>query len=168
MGDSGCPRLSDEFLVRRIGLTAAGLLATLALALSLATSSRAKAPLSHTCSLTDRQFVETAKTNMAALGLWGQQYLNGDAKADEVVAEANRAEKIVGATSPTDPSLSQTRALMVAMFGEYARAIHAQAHQGDAGKHMFRAYGLANFAHNVLESASAPLRAKGCDVRPLL
>ena len=154
--------------MRRIGLTAAGLLATLALALSLATSSRAKAPLSHTCSLTDRQFVETAKTNMAALGLWGQQYLSGDAKPKEVVDEAKRAAKIVHGTSPTDPSLGKTRSLMIGMFTEYGKAIDAQAHHKDAGTHMFRAYGLANFAHTVLESAAPPLRRKGCDVRPLL
>jgi hypothetical protein len=58
------------------------------LALSVATSGRANAPLTHTCSVTDRQFLETAKTNMTALGLWGQQYLSGDAKAKEVVDEA--------------------------------------------------------------------------------
>ena len=138
------------------------------LALSVATSGRANAHVTHTCSVTDRQFIETAKTNMTALGLWGQQYLSGDAKAKEVVDEAKRAAKIVHATSPTDPSLGQTRSLMIGMFTEYGKAIDAQAKRGDAGTHMFRAYGLANFAHTLLESAAPALRRKGCDVRPLL
>jgi hypothetical protein len=33
---------------------------------------------------------------------------------------------------------------------------------------MYRAYGLANFAHTVLMRAEAPLAHLGCDVRPLL
>jgi hypothetical protein len=44
----------------RIGLTAAGLLAVLTLALTLATSGRARPNVLHTCSATDRQFIETA------------------------------------------------------------------------------------------------------------
>ena len=33
---------------------------------------------------------------------------------------------------------------------------------------MYRAYGLANFAHTVLLQAQAPLAQLGCDVQPLL
>ena len=154
--------------MRRIGLTAAGLLVTLTLALSLATSGRAKAPLAHTCSATDRQFIETAKTNITAIGLWGQEYLTGDAGAGEVVAEAKRAAQIVEGTQPSDPSLQQARTLMRSMFVEYGRAIRAHARHGDAGSHMFRAYGIANSTHEVLANAAPALAARGCDVAPLL
>ena len=95
--------------------------------LSHVATGRAKTPIGHTCSVTDRQFIDTAKTNLAAIGLWGQEYLSGDAKPKEVVSEATDAAKIVDGTSPTDPSLSQTRALMVSMFTEYAKAMQAQA-----------------------------------------
>lgn len=155
--------------MRRIGLYGAGLLIAFLLSLTLATTSRAKAPISHTCSVVDRQFIDTAGMNMTALSLWGQQYLNGDAQADDLVAEAKRAAQIVGGTSPTDPSLAQTRKLMVAMFGEYAKGIRAHARRhGNAGEHMGRAYGLANSAHDVLASAEPGLRRMGCDVQPLL
>jgi hypothetical protein len=33
---------------------------------------------------------------------------------------------------------------------------------------MYRAYGLANFAHTVLVRAQSPLDRLGCDIRPLL
>jgi hypothetical protein len=33
---------------------------------------------------------------------------------------------------------------------------------------MYRAYGLANFAHTVLLRAERPLDKLGCDVQPLL
>jgi hypothetical protein len=62
----------------------------------------------------------------------------------------------------------QTRALMQAMFGQYARAIVAKEHHKDSGKYIFRAYGFANFAHDILVQAQQPLLAHGCDIRPLL
>lgn len=105
---------------------------------------------------------------MTSLGAWSQDYLDGDASAGDVVAEADRAQKRVGATEPSDPSLTTTRALMLAMFGEYARAIQAKAHDKDSGKYIFRAYGLANFAHDVLVKAQPALLQRGCDVQPLL
>ena len=156
-------------LVRRIGLSAAGLIVVLLLALTLATTGRAgKAPVRHTCSVTDRDFIATAKTNLTAMGLWGEQYLSGDAEAADVVRQSKRAAAIVNGTSPTDPSLRSARKLMWAMFMEYGRAIQAHARKKDAGSHMFRAYGLANFAHQVLAAARPALRERGCDVTPLL
>jgi hypothetical protein len=45
----------------------------LTLALVLATSGRARPDLVHTCSATDRQFIETGRSNMTALELWSEQ-----------------------------------------------------------------------------------------------
>jgi hypothetical protein len=154
--------------MRRIALTAAGLVVAFTFGLSHVATGRAKTPMGHTCSVTDRQFIDTAKTNMAAIGLWGQEYLSGDAKPKEVVSEATDAAKIVDGTSPTDPSLSQTRALMVSMFTEYAKAMQAEARHRDASEHMYRTYSLASFARDVLEAAEPALAKRGCDVRPLL
>jgi hypothetical protein len=156
--------------MRRIALYGLGLLLASVLALSYAATSRAKVrgPVSHTCSVTDRAFIDTAKTNMTAIDLWGQEYLAGDATPEDVAAEAARAAKIVGATSPTDPSLAQTRRLLVAMFTEYRRAMEQQAKHGDAGEHIFHAYGLANFAHDVLLQAAPALDRRGCEVASLL
>jgi hypothetical protein len=155
--------------MRRIGLTAAGLLAMVTIALALVTSGRARPNLAiHTCSATDRQFIETARTNMTALGLWSEQYESGDAGGAELVKQARAGAKIVRATGPTDSSLQQTRRLLVGMLTEYARAVQLQDRHGDAGPHMYRAYGLANYAHTVLMRAEPPLFKLGCDIRPLL
>jgi hypothetical protein len=155
--------------MRRIGLTAAGLLAMVTIALALVTSGRARPNLAiHTCSATDRQFIETARTNMTALGLWSEQYESGDAGGAALVKQARAGAKIVRATGPTDSSLQQTRRLLVGMLTEYARAVQLQDRHGDAGPHMYRAYGLANYAHTVLMRAEPPLFKLGCDIRPLL
>jgi hypothetical protein len=150
----------------RIGLTAAGVLAVLLLALTLATSGRARPNMVHTCSATDRQFIETARTNMTALELWSEQYQSGEATKDDLVGQARTAARIVRGSRPTDYSLQQTRRLVTGMLTEYAKAV--QAKQRDAGPHMYRAYGLANFAHTVLVRAQSPLAQLGCDIRPLL
>ena len=94
----------------------------------------AQAPVRHSCSVTDKKFINVAELNMSALGLWSQDYIQGDAEASEVVAEAQKAAKRVGSTKPTDPSLLTTRALMKAMFVEYGKAIHADAHNRSSGK----------------------------------
>jgi hypothetical protein len=156
--------------MRRIVLYGIGLILASLLALSYAATSRAKArrPLTHNCAVTDRAFIEAAETNMAAISLWGQQFLDGDASAGDVAAQAGRAAKIVGATTPTDPSLTQTRQLLVAMFTEYRKAMEQQARHREAGRYMFHAYGLGNLAHDVLVDAQPPLARLGCDVAPLL
>jgi hypothetical protein len=139
-----------------------------ALALVLATSGRAKPNLVHTCSATDRQFIEDARTNMTAMQLWSEQYESGDASDDDVIGQADTAVKIMRGAGPTDWSLRQTQRLVVGMLTEYSKAIKAHKKHKDAGPHMYRAYGLANFAHTVLLHSEQPLSKLGCDVRPLL
>jgi len=137
-------------------------------ALSLVANGRARPALAHTCSATDRQFIQEGRTNMTALGLWGDQYASGDAKPAELVHEAEQAAGAMRAMGPTDPSLGETRRLMVGLLTEYARAVQIQARRGDAGPHMYRAYRLANYAHDVLEKAQPALSARGCDLSELL
>jgi hypothetical protein len=139
-----------------------------ALALVLATSGRARPNLVHTCSSADQQFIETARTNMTAMQLWSEQYQSGDASDGDVVGQAQTATKIMRGTGPTDWSLQQTKRLVVGMLSEYAKAIQAHQKHRDAGPHMYRAYGLANFAHTVLLRSERPLVRLGCDVSPLL
>jgi hypothetical protein len=138
-------------------------------ALALVTSGRARPNLArHTCSATDRQFIETARTNMTALGLWSEQYQSGEAGGEALVSQARAGAKIVRATGPTDSTLQQTKGLLAGMLTEYARAVQLQDHHGNAGPHMYRAYGLANYAHTVLTRAERPLFKLGCDISPLL
>ena len=156
-------------VVRRIGLSAAGLLVIVAIALALVTNGRARPDQGvHTCSATDRQFIEAARTNMTALELWSEQYQSGDASADDVVGQARAAAKIMRGTGPTDFSLRQAQRLVIGMLSEYAKGVQLHERKRDAGPTMYRAYGLANFAHTVLLRAERPLDKLGCDVQPLL
>ena len=52
-----------------------------------------RAAVMHTCSATDRQFLSTAQLNMAALGSLSQDYLSGEAKADEVIQQTDSAPR---------------------------------------------------------------------------
>ena len=105
---------------------------------------------------------------MTALGLWADQYESGDADGADVVAQAKAGAKIVRGMGPTDSTLSQTQRLLVGMLTEYAKAVQIQERHGNAGPHMYRAYGLANYAHTVLSRGRGPLLKLGCDVGPLL
>jgi hypothetical protein len=155
--------------MRRIALYGVGLLLAFVLGLTYTTTSRANGRhVVHTCTPTDRDFIETARTNMAAIGLWGEEYLSGDTGAQDVADESGRAAKIIAGTQPMDSSLAQTRKLLIGVFTEYQKAMRQQAHHGNAGKHIFHAYGLANFAHDVLAQAEPALAKRGCDVAPLL
>jgi hypothetical protein len=127
-----------------------------------------RAAVVHTCSATDRQFIGVAQLNMAALGSLSEDYLRGDAKADDVIQQTQSSVVVMHNTNPSDPSLSKTRAILRAMFVEYGRAIRADKQKKDPGKYIYRAYGLANFAHDILQYAKPELAKRGCDVSPLL
>ena len=129
---------------------------------------KGRAAVVHTCSATDRQFIGVAQLNMAALGSLSEDYLRGDAKADDVIELTRSSVVVLHNTNPSDPSLSKTRAILRAMFVEYGRAIRADEQKKDPGKYIYRAYGLANFAHDILQGAKPALAKRGCDVSPLL
>jgi hypothetical protein len=150
--------------VRVLRLTAAAMLILCALLLT----GCARAPLAHTCSATDKHFIGTTQTNMDMLGYWSSNLQTGEAQPSEVIRETKAAVVRVTNTNPTDPSLAQTRQIVRVMLVEYWRAIAAQSEHGSAGKHMMRAYGLANFAHDVLLQAEPALQSKGCNVSTLL
>ena len=85
---------AENVSVRRLGLTAAGLLVMVAIALALVTNGRARPNhLVHTCSSTDREFIEAARTNMTALELWSEQYQSGDALGATTWSARRRARR---------------------------------------------------------------------------
>ena len=136
--------------------------------MSLFLGSNSQAGIAHTCYPVDKQFIVAAQLNMAALGEASDDYLRGAAKPAEVIAETNTALQALGNTRPTDPSLTRTKLVLKVMFLEYQKAIVANAHHHPPGKHIYRAYGLANFAHDLLVHERKPLKDRGCDVSPLL
>ena len=150
--------------MKRISATAAALV----LAFLAAGCGESKTSLAHTCGATDRHFIQTATVNMTALTLWAAGYQQGDIGADQVVVQANDAAKLVDYATPRDPSLRQAQTLLGAMFSEYAKAVEAEEKGKRAGEKMYRAYGLANFAREVLLQAQPALKRQGCDVQALL
>jgi hypothetical protein len=105
---------------------------------------------------------------MTALNDSAAMYLQGNAKAGEVIGQAHKSAELVGHTNPTDPSLSMARKYLNSMFVEYASAVQTQSKHGDARRHLYRAYGLAGFARDVLLQAQPALQPRGCDVSDLL
>ncbi len=159
-------RRSDTWrTVRLLGLTAAGLVAAVILALA---AYGGEEKIGAACSATDRKFIRDATLNLNIVSTSGQDFLTGSVRAKDLIQETKRAAAVVERTEPTDASLKRTQQLLAAMFTEYGRAIEARSRKRVAGWHMYRAYGLANFAHDVLETAKPALAERGCDVSPLL
>jgi hypothetical protein len=152
----------------RNGLIAAGLVVFAAVVLLTGGGRAQSATVEHTCSATDRQFINTTELNMTALGAWSDDYRAGEATASEVISEAEKAVVRVQKLDPSDPSLEKTKSLVAGMLTEYGRAMTAKTKKKDAAPHMYRAYGLANFAHDVLADAAPELYRRGCDLSGLL
>jgi hypothetical protein len=155
--------------LRGIGVIAAALVLAFVVGFAVRGAGGSEASVRHSCAATDKRFIQTASTNMAALGVWSEGYRNGEIEADEVAKEARSAAKRVRYVKPLDPSLKLAQRYIDGMFNEYSQAVALAAKEASrAGKHMHRAYGLANFARDVLVEAQPKLAKHGCDVAPLL
>ena len=140
-----------------------------ALALTTGACTGSQAAADHSCGALDKRFLQTAGINMTALGIWASGYQDGSIEPAEMVAQARNAAKCVSFTEPHDPSLRRAQVLIDAMFLEYGDAVALVAKgKPEAGKRMFRAYGLATFAREILVEAQPELAKRGCDVTPLL
>jgi hypothetical protein len=157
-----------RFGLRGIGVTAAALVCAFGIGFALR-GGGAEAAHAHTCSATDKRFIQAAGTDMTALSMWSEGFRKGEISADDVVQQAEDAAKRVGYVKPHDPALKLSQRLIDQMFREYGRAVSLAAKERQqAGQHMHRAYGLANFARDVLLQAQPELAKRGCDVGPLL
>jgi len=157
-------------LRRLIGLTLA-CAAVVLVATVVVANGRAQAGqrhVEHTCSAADHQYLDTVSSNMVQLGYWSDALVHDDVAPGVVVKQARSEAAQIDATRPTDPTLDQSRSLLHSMFLEYARAIAARMHGGNAGVPMGSAYRLANDVHDLLAGAQPALAARGCDPAPLL
>jgi hypothetical protein len=152
------------FVLRRLSVIAATLF------LLVCTNGCSGAPESreHSCGSTDQKFIQTASVDVTALGALNADYQSGFAEAEEVAQQAFDAAKRVTHVEPKDFSLRTAQKYLDGMFREYGEAVTMQAAGKDASDRMYRAYGLANFAHDVLVQAQPALLQRGCDVGPLL
>lgn len=122
----------------------------------------------HTCSVLDRQFIQTVQTQMTQLGYWSDELVAGSVKPVTVIRQTRSESRQVAATEPTDPSLLTARSLLRKMFLEYGAAVRAKALGTSPGRHVQTAYTLANAVHDLLVDAQPAMQAKGCEVAPLL
>jgi hypothetical protein len=155
------PLIRCELL--RVSLTAA------ALSLAILTGcGGSRDPLARSCVATDQKFIRAASIDLVAFDDLAGDFRSGKVGAEEIAAEAFDAAVRVGRTEPKDPALRQAQRYVDAMFTEYGEAVALNAKGKDSGERMFRAYGLANFARDVLVEAQPALQREGCDVTPLL
>jgi hypothetical protein len=122
----------------------------------------------HSCTARDLSFLRSASLDAISLGLWMQDYNAGQAGAREVAGEAFAAAERIGHVEARDPSLRTAQRYLTAMLTEYGEGMKLRARGEDAGERLYRAYGLANFARDVLVQAQPELAKRGCDVSVLL
>jgi hypothetical protein len=155
----------DQLVLRRIGVLAA----TLCLLVCAGIYARSgSATVGHTCGAQDKRFIATASIDVTGLGILAADYQSGQADPAEVAQQAFDSAERVSHVEPRDPSLRAAQKYLDAMFTEYGTAVELGDDGQDASDRMYRAYGLANFAHDVLTQAQPALLEKGCDVGPLL
>ena len=160
-----CATRADVLSVlRRLSVIAAALF----LLVGAIGCSGARESREHSCGATDQKFIQTASVDVTALGVLNADYQSGFAEPDEVAQQAFDAAKRVTHVEPDDFSLRAAQRYLDGMFREYGEAVTMQAKGKDASDRMYRAYGLANFAHDVLVQAQPALLKRGCDVGPLL
>jgi hypothetical protein len=126
------------------------------------------APVRHSCGLTDRQFLANYQVQLTAVEMFGDDYLHGSAKAQEVIGAAHDAARTVRTSAPFDPSLLTIRRYAPAMFLEFGRAVKARAAGHNAAPAMYRSQLLEARVNDVLRQAQPGLTALGCDVADLL
>jgi hypothetical protein len=136
----------------------------------LASAGRSSAPaaVQHTCGLTDRQFLANYQIQLASVGMYGDDYLHGSTKAQDVIEAVREAARVVRTSAPLDPALLVVRQYAPAMFAEFGRAVRARAAGKNAGPAMYRSYSIGAHVNQVLREAQPGLAAAGCDVADLL
>jgi hypothetical protein len=155
--------------LRRIGVTAAALTLVLAFgALAVRAANGPGDPSAHSCTAMDQSFIQTANVNVTALGALASEFKTGAVEPQAVAREAHDSAERVGHVRPKDPSLREAQTYLGGMFNEYGAAVALLGEGEDASARMHRAYGLANFAREVLVDAQPELQRQGCDVAPLL
>ena len=154
----------DASELRRLGVTAATLL-LLAASAGCTGSGEARA---HSCSATDRRFLQTAGVDVTAFGLWREDYRAGSITAQEASRQALDAAERVAHVKPNDPSLRTVQRYLDGMFTEYGEAVKLHAEGKDADERMYLAFTFANGAHEVLAEAQPALQQEGCNVAALL
>ena len=125
------------------------------------------APVRHSCGLTDRQFLSNYEVQLTAVGMYGDDYLNGSAKPQEVIGAAKDAARAMRSSAPFDPSLLTVRRYAPGMFLEFGKAVKARAAGKNAAPAMYRSQLLGARVNEVLRAAQPGLKALGCDVSDL-
>ena len=124
--------------------------------------------VSHSCSVTDKQFLVTLQSNMTQLSYWSDSLISGDATPAVVIKQARAESRQIEATGPSDMAMLTVRSLVRKMFLEYAAAVKAKALGSPPGDHVRIAYTLANNVHEILVQAQPGMTAQGCNLTPLL
>lgn len=143
------------------------ILASIGAIVASAGRSSAPARIEHTCGLTDREFISNYQVQLLSVGMYGNDFLNGSTKAQDVIDAAREAARVVSTSAPQDPSLLVVRHYAPAMFLEFGRAVRARAAGRNASPAMYRSYVISGQVNETLRQAEPGLAAIGCDVKDL-
>jgi hypothetical protein len=124
--------------------------------------------VNHTCGLTDRQFLESYGMQLAAVNMYGSDFIRGSASAKEVIGVARSAANEVRAQRPLDPSLRIVLKYAPAMFMQYADAVRARENGDSAAREMYLAYSIGSRVEDTLREAKPGLERAGCDLSGVL
>jgi hypothetical protein len=158
-------------MILRHGVLAVALVAAcIALAAAGRSASADQHPekVSHTCGLTDHEFIAVYSTNLTGVGMYGLDYLDGSARPGEVIQASRDAATMMRHSAPLDPSLRTVKHLAPVMFLEYGKAVQARESGRNPRNHMYKAYSVGARIQDVLREAEPGLAAKGCDISDLL
>lgn len=128
----------------------------------------ASATVEHSCGLTDREFLQIVTFQLQSVGMYGNDYLHGEAKAKELIAASNEAARAVRHAGPFDTSLQTAQNYLPGMFLHYAHAVRMREAGKNSSPDMYRAYAIGARVKAVLAEARPALKAAGCDVTDLL
>ena len=154
--------------VRRYVVVVVLLLAATVCVLARGNASARDNKVEHTCGLNDREFLSNYQVQIESVGMYGDDYLSGKAKATDVISVSRQAAKVVKGWTPYDPSLKIVHRYAPAMFDDYADAVKAREQGEDAGRAMYLAYQIGARIQDTLREAEPDLAAAGCDVSDLL
>jgi len=154
--------------MRRYVVVVVLLLAATVCVLARGNASARDKTVAHSCGLNDREFLSNYQVQIESVGMYGDDYLAGKAKAADVIAVSRQAAKVVKGWTPYDPSLKIVHRYAPAMFDDYADAVAARARGEDAARAMYLAYQIGARIQDTLREAQPQLAAAGCDVGDLL
>jgi hypothetical protein len=154
--------------MRRLAVVLAVLCAGLCAFLVTQGRSASRAPVQHSCGLTDHQFIQSFVLEIAEVDLYHDDWVHGAGSVQEVSDASFDAAHVMKHSAPTDPTLHLVKHLTSSMFLSYSDAMHKRATGQHAAHDLDQAYTIQTRVQDELRAERVGLARVGCSVRNLL